>query len=446
MTWRRVTALEWRRTGGPLVALGLLVVGAVLFAAKQRPFYLYPDWSSTWSNAVTFLNQTNIVVGPVVATVAAWSAGRERRRRMDELLTSTARPSWQRRLTTLVAVTVGLVVGWLLQAAVVLGAVFPTVSYFGGRWTAAVGLNVLGIVVCIALGFAVGRRVPGRLVPPLLGLAVYVGFGILTYVSGLASIQLVPIAALNIFEGQQLKPWAIPFAITWFAAVACGLAVLGVGRRRHWPVGVASTVVATASAVVLTTVIGAAPGPDGAAGDVSRSWIEQDPAAAVQVCTDDAPVVCVQKIHANLLADVTPVARRQLAALNRYGTYRRAEELPYLTAAGDEVMVLASLRGLARPYRGGWDETSAEQWVSDTVYRATSPACEFAVDLPPWWFVVTTAATALVDPAAPRADPAADALLQRLKADPAAAEQWLRAYLPAARSCERATLERLAGG
>ncbi|HEX8498856.1 MAG TPA: hypothetical protein VF661_16775 [Actinomycetales bacterium] len=445
MTWRQVGALEWRRTGGPLVAVGLLLVGAVLFAAKQRPFYPYATWSSGWADALAFLNDTNIVLGPVVATVAAWSAGRERRRRMDELLASTARPSWQRRLTTLVAVTAGLVVGWLLQAAVVLGAVFPSVSYFGGRWPATLLLLVLGIVVCIALGFAVGRRAPGRLVPPLLGLAVYVGIGILTYVNGHASTNLAPIAALRFFEGQQLKPLAIAFATTWFVAVACGFAVLGVGRARHWPVAVGFTAVALASALVLTSAIAATPRPDDNAGYALLSWIEPDPAAAVQVCTDDTPVVCVQQVHAGLLAYAAPVARRELAAAGRRASLTRVEEIPYGSVVPDGVLALGSMQGLARPYRSGLEESAVQEWLSVRMTPIALPTCGFPDGKAPAWFVSGRAAALALVARTPAADDAPVApLVRRLRADPTEARTWLRTFLIAAHACDRTELRRLA--
>ncbi|WP_250036555.1 hypothetical protein [Paractinoplanes maris] len=42
-----------------------------------------------------------------------------------------------------------------------------------------------------------------------------------------------------------------------------------------------------------------------------------DPAAAHLVCTADAPVVCVSRVNAGVLDDLTPLARTGLAALNR---------------------------------------------------------------------------------------------------------------------------------
>ncbi|PWJ51143.1 hypothetical protein SAMN06264364_12120 [Quadrisphaera granulorum] len=444
MTWRGVGALEWRRTGGAFVAVALALTGVVLFAAKQRPFNTWSTWSSTVADALEFVSSSGIVLGPVVATVAAWVAGRERRRRMGDLLASTARPSWQRRLATSGAVSAALLLGWLIQTAVVVGGVFPSVSYWGGRWWATLLLMALGMLLCAAVGSAFGRWVPGRLVPPALGIVLYVLTAIPVYLDA-RWIQLVPVGNLAVFDGEQLEARVIPLAAAWTGSLVVMIGVVALGRRRHWRVAAAAAGVA----VVCAAALQVAPhlGRDGAPGvePVQRSWVEADPAAVVPVCTDDAPVVCVQRIHAGFLRDVAPVARQQLQVVGRYLPVDRAEELDWGVTGAADVFPLIPLSGMGQPYRSGADPDALQQWAGSNLSSLTAFYCpEMEHTSPAWAVTVSDTADLLLGQQAFAQDERGAALAARLEADPAQARAWMASFLTASRSCDVPELERLA--
>lgn len=444
MTWRRVTALEWRRTSGLLVAVALALTGVLLFVSKQQPFNPWSTWSSTVADALDTVSRVGIVLGPVVATATAWVAGREHRRRMGDLLASTARPSWQRRLATSGAVAAALVLGWLVQTAVVVAGVFPSVSYWGGRWWATLLLMSLGVLVCAALGAAVGRRVPGRLVPPALGITLYVLAAVPGYLSD-GWVQLVPVGNLGVFGGEQLEAPAIPLAVAWLGGLVALAGVVAVGRRRHWRVAAGAAAVAVVCAASLQVVPHLGRTDQPGVEPAQRSWVEEDSSATAPVCTEDAPVVCVQRVHAALLPEVTPIARGQLRVVGRYLPVDRAEELDWGVSAGRGVFPLTNLSGLGRPYRAGASPEALEQWAAGNLSSLTGFFCPFMERSTPAWSVtVSDTAQRLVGQEAFAQDERGAALAARLEADPEQARAWMASFLTASRSCDEAELERLA--
>lgn len=108
---------------------------------------------------------------------------------------------------------VGVLAGYLAQAAVIAAAIAPAVSYAG-----AMGGGVVA-----------GRA---RLVT-CAGIALYVGCGLPAYFGG-AWIQLTPVAQLPSSGGYQLIAWVIPVASVWLLALTATGLVLALARRRIW--------------------------------------------------------------------------------------------------------------------------------------------------------------------------------------------------------------------
>ena len=158
--------LELRRNAMPLLVPALAILLALSPIARNlTPVALWPDRSSDLQSSIQ-------VFAPFACGVAAWTASRERRRGVGDLVASTPYDPWRRGLAAWFATT-----GWAVACYVVLGVVFFTVTAFeatwGGPvwWPPAVGLAAL--VMCSALGFALGRRVPGVFVTPVAAIGVF---------------------------------------------------------------------------------------------------------------------------------------------------------------------------------------------------------------------------------------------------------------------------------
>lgn len=440
VTTRHIAGIEFRRTGALLVAASLATVGTVLIVSKQEPFNPYAYWSSSWAFAADTLSDYTIVLGPLAGTVAAWVGGRECRRRLTELLATTARPALSRTGTTWAALTLGLVLGMAGVIGVLAAGIAPTVSYQGGRWPASLLLVLLGIVVCSSIGFAAGRVIPGRLVAPAVGIVLYVGTGMVSYLD-VAWEAFTPLAPgqLPSSEGQELIGWVIPVATVWFVALAVTALLLGAGSHR-WT-ALAPALVAVLVAVPLT-------GASGADGPYDTAWLQRDLQARQRVCTSDTPEVCVARVHAGLLDEVTPLARDLLTRVQPFLSVDRVAEVrDFDEAVPAGTLAMPSLQGRSRFLRPGL--AHPETIAQDTIVQLTWVQCDGGVlegaNQSPW--VTAAVAESLFAGAVSPFyvdDPAVGAIYARLAADPAAARQWMDSFVPAAANCDLATLALLA--
>lgn len=228
-----------------VILLGLAFVEALSFGAV-------PTWAIT---PLAFLGTALPFVQALVLAVAAWEGGRERRLGMAELVGSTPRPRMQR-----------VSAAWLPTAAWPVLAYLPVIAAFGVLSArAASGPPLFGtvaateatLVACAALGFAVGRYVPGRFTAPVSGVAVAVGVGAAALWAPHGLVNTVPSqifggsAGLASWSDVTLwdRPvwWFAPVATIWFLALATALLVGAAARRRWWAV---MPVVVAALAVV----------------------------------------------------------------------------------------------------------------------------------------------------------------------------------------------------
>jgi hypothetical protein len=162
---RAALRIELRRNS----LLILLPVSAFLiwFAINQKydPVALWIDRSSAIQGSLQAL-------GPFVTGAAAWTASREHRRTMTDLLASTPRNPWTRTLTT-AAATCGWAVAFYLAATAVVFALTAGQATWGEPviWPVLSGLTA--VIACAALGHAAGRLLPSLFTTPLIAIAVY---------------------------------------------------------------------------------------------------------------------------------------------------------------------------------------------------------------------------------------------------------------------------------
>lgn len=426
ITWR-AARIDARRTHIFLVAAGFAALGVCLTIAKQPPFNHYAVWSSSWAAGALWLSQISVVLGPVAGAVAAWVGGRERRRGMVELLAGTPRRPLQRISTTWVVVTCGLILGMIAVGALVGIGIAPTVSYAGGRWWATWLIAFLGIVVCSAAGFAAGRLVSGRLVAPLVGIVLYVASGFATY-SNHAWAQLAPVANLPVDEGRQLLGWVIGADLAWLLALTVAALFLASGHRR-------SAMVTGMVAVVVALPLSQVSGTNG-----GTSWTEADPGAAALVCTKTSPHVCLTRVHAGLLPDVTPVVREVLAHARRVLPVDRAAEMGYGNPTPPRTLIIPTLEGDSRFLQSGLRPQA--DLATDIGYTTASPPakCDGQLDTanPAAWVAVDVAVSLISGRSdQPMSNPTQFARTYKpLAADPERSRTWMRAYMHALRGCD----------
>lgn len=435
----RVLRTELRRGAAGFLVVVLVLVVAALLTSRAPRFSGYNSWSSGWSAAAGEFTAWGIVLGPVAATVAAWVGARERRWGLTELLATTPRPRAHRGALTLTALGLAVVLGQLAGAAAHALAVAPTSRHPRVDDVVVPALGVLGVLVATAWGWAVGRLVPRRLTAPLVGLALYAVAGVLSYSAG-ALGYLSPLGHLPYGSYQELLPGIAPGYAVWLASIAAVVLVAVLARRRRWALVPAAT-----AALAVTVLLLAQDSPDG-----YPTWARTDPVAARQVCTGDAPVVCVTREHEAFLADVTPLARGVIVEMAPVVTVRGAQE-DLRGDVPDGYLPLTNLQTSGAMFRPGLADPDDVRF--QTVMQFVSMRCPLGPSDVPQDEVQTSfdlsyvAAGVLVPSLRPTLGdypPAQDATALRARLqDPAEARAWIGRYLDAVHGCDYAALERL---
>jgi hypothetical protein len=105
--------------------------------------------------------------------LSAWVGAREGRRKTGDLLATTARPPWPRRLAALTGTMFWLVLAFLAAVTVLYIQTARAVAWGGPPlWPVAVG--VVALVTLCVVGFTAGALFPGRFTPPLAAVSAVV--------------------------------------------------------------------------------------------------------------------------------------------------------------------------------------------------------------------------------------------------------------------------------
>ncbi|HKE66243.1 MAG TPA: hypothetical protein VKB59_16545 [Micromonosporaceae bacterium] len=168
--WSRSTAgrlmrLELHRS----TMLLLLVPVALLLGFTELRNNL--GQAPLWGARSIVVQRSMELVGGIVAGVAAWTAARDRRRQVTELLCTTARPAWVRQIAAWAAVAAWSLLLYGAYVAVVFIVTARQATWGSPNWwPAAVGATA--VVACSAVGFVFGALVPGRFTAPLVTIGV----------------------------------------------------------------------------------------------------------------------------------------------------------------------------------------------------------------------------------------------------------------------------------
>ncbi|PSK92998.1 hypothetical protein CLV30_13125 [Haloactinopolyspora alba] len=425
----RLLRIELRRS----VALVLFVATAVGGTAMM--FNDTEQWVGRWSGLAVYLRTALVVLVPIVLAAAAWQGGRERRRRMDELLSTVPRPRPQLVLVRWGVVSAGVVAGCVVVWLVCAAFVAPVATYSGGGWWWLTLVAVVAVAAAAAVGLTLGQVLPWRLAAPVIGVAGYAGIGLLSFAGDSGRMWLSPVLPSHVV-GEILPASASALQAAWFAGLGVSALTLAGARKRK--------VVAAPAAMTLAigAVIVVGPGDE--------RWTE-DAAAAEQVCTGDVVDVCATRQMGFLLDDFVAATGETVQRLSRVpGAPRRI-----LVNANSEARWSASdpVRiGLERyvDWRGGLSMTDAWGYrLRDELATAVLPPTQGCADWPAPdrdLAVVSVVAQLWAGATGDAAGADAEVLAryQRFADRPEAAQaRWMQRYYEAARNCDAAALPAL---
>ncbi|MEV6811833.1 hypothetical protein [Micromonospora sp. NPDC051296] len=415
---RRVLWVELRRGTAPFAALAMFGAGVWMLAVHPD------DWGGRWAGLANYLRVSMLILCALMIAAGAWQAGRERRRDIDELISSTPRPGWQPLVVAWLAVALAGTAGVLVAFSGAAVLVARVATYAGGGWWRTLVVGVIALGAATALGVLVGRLVPLRVAAPIAGLSAYLALAIGTYWDTKAGAWLSPV-----YSGWP--PYSVvPGRVTalqaaWLLALTA-LLLAAAARRR--------LAAMLAGGLAVAVVIPIITGP-------TAHRLPADPGAVELVCTSTGPQVCLSRINAFLLDDVARVVQPILARLDGIpGAPQRAVD----EAAGrtghpaDDTVGLAldyqstALGGLAEPeyLRANFHHVTFPGCLASSVIRTVGPQVYHTMALAIAWL--------LDEP--PRVDVPIDWLralpLERQRA-------WFAAYLQAAARCDLPALIQL---
>jgi hypothetical protein len=171
LTAGRLLRLELRRNA----MLWMVPVAVALFWYHdyRATMALPPMWNL---RVMTMQHGVLLDFVPPVTGAAAWMGWRDSRRKMTDLVATTARPRWAAQLVTWSATTFWAMAAYLGCVGVTYAMIARQAPWGGPLWwPAAVG--AAGIPVLSALGFAAGIFFPTRLTTPLVTVGTFFALG-----------------------------------------------------------------------------------------------------------------------------------------------------------------------------------------------------------------------------------------------------------------------------
>lgn len=305
----RLLRIEARRNPG------LWLVPLVTASTVAATISILPKGIWLWLQTSVSIRETAILVGPLVAGLSTWAAGRNRRRGIEELLAATPRPAASRDFVAWGGAAVWHGLAYALAAGLVL-----LFAYVGGAWGSPVLwpvlLGLLAVLTLSAIGYAVGYYIRNRLATPLVAVATYLVLGFTADSAGNLMenpriTYLSPIAGLagSVFYGVQ--PNVFFEQSLWLLGLAgAALAAVALKWRRSvgaWCALLAAMAVAAlgSSMLLLQTPLGPVQGQ-----------MEEARASYEPVCAEGGRLpVCVHPAYEKMLPETAAVVRDVAAPL-----------------------------------------------------------------------------------------------------------------------------------
>ncbi|RSM86000.1 hypothetical protein DMH04_15105 [Kibdelosporangium aridum] len=306
----RVLGIELRRSAALWTGLLVVLVGLGYFYGLPGPWGKGPDaWTEEWSMLAIWQRWLLNTLWPLALGAGAWQGRRDRRAKMDELLSTMPKSAFVRAMPAVVAMCVCATVAYLAIFLVGAIQVIGNASYHHIGWLPIMLVGILSMIAAVLFGMGIGRVLPYILTAPIVAVLAFVAttlalVGTPETKSALDSVISHQLATLTpVLDAKQdafvLVATRVEVAQSlWFL----GLTVTGFGLLtfvKRKALALIPAVVAVAIALPLLPS--------------SRAELyEQDALAAALVCEDR---VCVSRLHQDHLHEVIAPARQALDQL-----------------------------------------------------------------------------------------------------------------------------------
>ena len=259
-----------------------------------------------WMQLAMSSKEYLLLLWPLALAAGAWQGRREHRAKVGELFATTPRSRARRMLPVLVAMGATLGLAYLLVLVAGGVRIAPVASYFPPDVVAIVLVDVLSLVAAAWLGLGLGRLLPALVTAPVLAVAgvLLVFFTAIMRPMWMAAVLSPAFGGSPWYSYQTIAPGVTGALAIWMGGLALAGVLLLVGGSTRARV-----------AAVLPVLLGLGVATAIVPRDQEALLAPVDPVARELVCTDDAPKVCVTRVHAHVLEPLTPLAREGLAVL-----------------------------------------------------------------------------------------------------------------------------------
>ncbi len=284
---------------------GLLLFPVLVPAAWWIAYQDMPAGIALWEAASEALRPALGYLGPLAAGLAAWVAGRERWRWIDELLATTPRPARVRDLAAWAGVTLWVVLSYTVAAAGVL-ALTAYRATWGSPDLPTLAIGLLALLAYSAVGYAYGSYIRSKLMVPLLPALLFVltALNMSSEESGIRNLKPVDSYYPDPFYGPD--PGLVAYSALWFGGIAVAALALVALRRRNSPLAWGSlTVSLVAAGLSASALLGMDP-------ELAR---QAQAVAYEPVCREGRIEVCVHPAYAVVLPRVAEAADKLAAPL-----------------------------------------------------------------------------------------------------------------------------------
>ncbi|WP_250004903.1 hypothetical protein [Actinoplanes sp. M2I2] len=271
--------------------------------------YVNPgQWSTGWMSLALTARSYTVLLWPLALAVGAEQGRREHRTNVTELFATTPRSRARRMLPLLIAIAATTSLAYVLILVAGAVSLLSPSRYFPTDFLVISAVGALSLVAAAWLGLGIGRLVPTPATAPLLAVAgaVFVTYTAIVDPLWLGAVLSPMYGTMQNYLYQTIDARVSAAFCIWMAALALTGAVLLVADTR-W----------LRAAAPLPALIGICLAVAIVPRDRAALEAPIDPSAAALVCTDDAPTICVSRVHAGVLGELTPLARQGLAVLNR---------------------------------------------------------------------------------------------------------------------------------
>lgn len=318
----RLVRIELRRNALPVLPVFLPIMVLVLWLSPisrhLTPVALWPERSTDLQSAIQGL-------GPFVAGAAAWTASREHRSDLTDLLRSTPGNPFRRAVLTWAATTGWAVLAYLATAVTIFAITAGQATWGGPVWWPVV-VGLVALITCSAIGFAFGRRFPGRFTAPLvaIGTLLAMAAGMEAAAGGVRLGLLSPLfPALDLQSAvfYDVRPDLAETQLVFLAGVlAIALGALALGTRHEWlrvRRGGTSAVAAgfLLVSVAATLVTTGTTDHRGLTIPLLHNATSDQPVAYTPACSTDRLPVCVHPAYATELTTLSTVVNAIAAPL-----------------------------------------------------------------------------------------------------------------------------------